>query len=86
MPPRKRSPSSSSSPPPIKPSPTKKPKLASSTPSKKVAKVEVKEESDLPGQGIWKDWPAPRNQMENAKQFILEACVAFLPLQASSES
>lgn len=78
MPPRKRSSpaSSSASPPPSKPSPAKKAKIAGS----KVKKVEVEtaEGADVLGEGIWKDWPAPRDQLELAKSFILEACVPFL--------
>ncbi|GAA5830596.1 hypothetical protein JCM3766R1_002776 [Sporobolomyces carnicolor] len=73
MPPRKRSSpaSSSASPPPSKPSPAKKAKIAGS----KVKKVEVEtaEGNDVLGEGIWKDWPAPRDQLELAKRFILEA-------------
>ncbi|GAA5902332.1 uncharacterized protein JCM6883_001371 [Sporobolomyces salmoneus] len=71
MPAQKRSPSSSSSPPPSKPSPAKKAKV-SATPAKK-SKVEVDEGADVLGKGIWKDWPAPRDQLELAKSFIFEA-------------
>ncbi|GAA5984011.1 hypothetical protein JCM5350_004991 [Sporobolomyces pararoseus] len=76
MPPRKRSSptsssSSSSSPPPSKPSPAKKAKIAAATPTKKAKVEEVADE--VLGKGIWKDWPAPRDQMETAKSFILEA-------------
>ncbi|GAA5941224.1 uncharacterized protein JCM15063_006407 [Sporobolomyces koalae] len=58
MPPRKRS------------SPASSPLPTSTVSPAKRAKVE---ESDLPGHGIWKSWPAPRDQMENAKSFIREA-------------
>ncbi|GAA6006721.1 hypothetical protein JCM11491_003156 [Sporobolomyces phaffii] len=60
MPPRKRSPASSSSPPP--------------SPAKKVKRPAHEDSRGAePGEGKWRDWPAPRDQIETAKSFILEA-------------